>query len=607
MRYLHCQRRAEGGWRRGSDRGGVSREFLFSLCTQLCEKLAMKLDPVGEAPRQVRDGVAAGLLESETLDFKRDPHTVSGPNAPGNPQARLIEELVDAVVCFANAHGGRIILGVDDRTPGSAAFTGTQADQALLRNRIYGNTRPQLTVPIEEVEFAGARLLVITVPEGLDLVTDSKGKALCRRGTSCAPLSEDARRALAHERRNPDPTARPSDRGWNDVSPAALSQTRNLLGQLVDLRSQMADLDDASLLRALNLVDRDGRSLIAGEILLCTPEQDTLDILSRSSPGAEPSVRRLREPLVLLLPHALDFVRAAIDPEVAHIPLASGQEIALPDFSPIAVDEAVTNALVHRDYSQPERVVIDHSPNALRIWSPGGLPFGVTEDRLLSTVSTPRNPTLMAAMQQLGLAERASRGIDRMFREQVRVGQQIPGIRADEYSVEVSFTSGAPNRAFAGYVAALPRALRENVDAMLALVHLCQRPTLTLADGARLLQVSDVEAKDRLDALGTGADALIERDGDARRGVRWRLRPTVASALGTAVQHRARADSARPRVEAHLREYGWITNRTIRNMFDLDIQQATQILNELRAANVVVKDPDGPQRGPSIRWLPAKR
>lgn len=507
-------------------------------------------------------------------------------------------------MCFANARGGRIVLGVDDRTPGPDAILGTSADPATLRNRIYNNTRPQLTVPIDEIQFAGKRLLVITVPEGLDLVTDSKGKALSRKGTSCAPLTEDARRALAHERRNPDLTARPSDRPWTDVTPTAMRQARSLLEQLVDLRHQMADLDDASLLRALNLLDRDDRLLLAGEILFCTPEHDMIDVLTRSAAGAEPSVRRLREPLVLLLPQALDSVRATIDPEIAHIALMGGQEVALPDFSPIAVDEAVTNALVHRDYSRPERTVIDHAPTALRVWSPGGLPFGVTQDRLLSTVSTPRNATLMAAMQQLGLAERASRGIDRMFREQVRVGQQVPGIRADEYSVEVYFSSGAPNRAFAGFVATLPRALRENVDVMLSLVHLCQRPTLTLADAARLLQVSDVEAKDRLDALGVGSEALIERDGDARRGVRWRLRPSVASALGTAVQHRARADSARPRVEAHLKEYGWITNKSLRNMFDIDVQQATQILNELRAANVLIKDPEGPKRGPSIRWLP---
>lgn len=566
----------------------------------------MKLDPVGQALRQVYDGNIADSVESETLDFKRDPQTVTGRGAPRNPQARLVEELVDAVVCFANARGGRIILGVDDKTAGPEAFTGTRADPALLRNRIYGNTRPQLTVPVEEVEFGGSRLLVITVPEGLDLITDGKGKALARSGTSCQPLTEDARRALAHERRNPDLSARPSERSSDEVLPAAMQQARTLLGQLVDLRNQMADLDDASLLRALNVVDRDDRLLIAGEVLFCKPEQDMLDILSRPAAGSEPSVRRLREPLVVLLPHALDAIRATIDPEIAHVSLAGGQEIALPDFSPIAVDEAVTNSLVHRDYSLPERVVIDHSPTGLRVWSPGGLPFGVTEDRLLSIVSTPRNATLMAAMQQLGLAERASRGIDRMFREQIRVGQQVPGIRADEFSVEVYFTSGAPNRAFAGFVATLPRAVRENVDAVLSLVHLCQRPTLGLSDASRILQVSEKEAKNRLDAMAAGAEALIERDGDSRRGVRWRMRPSVASALGTAVQHRTRADSARPRVEAHLNEYGWITNKTIRNMFDLDVQQATQMLNELRAANVLVKDPDGPQRGPSIRWLPAK-
>ncbi len=74
------------------------------------------------------------------------------------------------------------MLGVDDRTPGPDAFVGTEVDPGYLRNRIYGKTRPQLTVPIEEIEFDGKRLLVITVPEDLDLVTDSKGKALARGG-----------------------------------------------------------------------------------------------------------------------------------------------------------------------------------------------------------------------------------------------------------------------------------------------------------------------------------------------------------------------------------------------------------------------------------------
>ena len=51
-------------------------------------------------------------------------------------------------------------------------------------------------------------------------------------------------------------------------------------------------------------------------------------MLTRPAAGAEPSVRRLREPLVLLLPHALDAVRATLDPEIAHIPLAGGQAVS---------------------------------------------------------------------------------------------------------------------------------------------------------------------------------------------------------------------------------------------------------------------------------------
>lgn len=139
----------------------------------------------------------------------------------------------------------------------------------------------------DEIQFAGKRLLVITVPQGLDLVADSKGKAVARQGASCAPLTEDARPALAHERRNPDLTARPSARSWRDVAHPAVAQARTLLSQLVDLRAQMADLDDASLLRALNLLDRDHRLLIAGEILFRTPDEDRVDMLTRPAAGAE--------------------------------------------------------------------------------------------------------------------------------------------------------------------------------------------------------------------------------------------------------------------------------------------------------------------------------
>ncbi|MDY6055986.1 RNA-binding domain-containing protein [Micrococcus sp.] len=550
-------------------------------------------------------GATADSLESETLDFKRDPSTV--PEFHGNARARLIEELTTAVICFSNAQGGLILLGVDDKATGRDAFIGTSADPADLRSRIHANTTPPVTVDISEIMHGQTRLLAIRVIEGLDLVTNSKGVAHQRQGTDCRPMKEEARRHLSHTRRNPDYTARRSERSVSDIDRSALAEVRELLRALPDLRRQMADLHDDELLRSLGAVDRQGDLLVAGELLLCQPDHDTVDLLTRPSPGSEPSTRRLRLPLVQAFTSVMTHVTSTINPEVTSIPLPSGQELTLPDFSPLAVEEAVTNALVHRDHGLRERVVVDHSATTLTVHSPGPLPFGVEPDRLLSTVSTPRNPQLMSVLQHLGLAERTSRGIDRMFREQVRVGQAQPVIEADDYSVTVRFTTGAPNRAFARFLASLPTELRENVDAVLLLDHLCRKPLLTVDDAARILQVTPQEAGHRADALVSGPHPLVERSSSTRRGPSWRLSPSTAAGLGTAVVHRTKTDQARRRVEAHLGEYGWITNKTVRNMFDLDVQQARQILADLRDAGVLVKDPAGPERGPTVRWLAAKK
>ena len=552
---------------------------------------------------QILAGSRACDLESQQLEFKRDPATLPESRRAAKHSDELAQVLISEVVCFANADGGTIMVGVDDRAAGPRAFHGTDADVEKLRKRIYEATSPPQSVVIDEIELAERRLLAIRVPQGFDLVSDKKGAAGRRNGDRCVPLSEAERREIAHVRRNPDFTATVSARSWHDVHPLAIEEARRHLRRLLDLRSKSARLDDLSLLRSLGVVDQRDRLLVAGEILFCMPEHDSVDLLTRSQSGAEAEVRRIREPLMLVLPSVQALLRTSLDPEIGYIGLRDGQELTLPDFSPIAIDEAVTNALVHRDCARDDRVVVDHSPNALRVWSPGGLPPGVTTDRLLSTVSTPRNLQLMAAMQQLGLAERASRGIDRMYREQVRAGQRAPVYTTDEFHVEVVFHSGAPNRAFAGFIAGLPTDEAENLDLLLVLVHLCERPVIDSEQAAGLLQVEAEEAANRLDALVHGHGFHLQRDGDRRRGARWRLMPRTAAGLGTAVKHRARADVVRPQVEEHLREYGWITNRTIRNMFELDVQQARALLNELRKMNVVVKDPDGPERGPTVRWL----
>jgi len=537
--------------------------------------------------------------ESDTLDFKQDPATVTQVKV-GNPEARLVEVLIEATACFANAAGGSIVLGVADRTAGVEAFLGTSVDKDWLRLKLFNGTRPNLAVEIHELDFRGSRLLVLEVPEGLDLYTDSKGRASRRKGRSCIPVPEEQRRELAWQRRNPDATARTSHVAVDELDQEALAYCRELLGRLADERSEMARLRAPQLLRRLGLVDDEGL-VVAGEILLSRPNYETVAYLRRSAAGTEPEPFRAALPLLLAHRWLLGRVETYRRTEIGRIQLDDGQELAIPDFPLLAVDEAVTNALAHRDWQVEQAVVVDHSPQALRVWSPGGLPAGVDVNRLLGTVSRPRNPRLMNALRVLGLAEMTSRGVDRMYREMVRTGREVPQIVADEFSVEVVFASGSPNRAFASYVARLPATLRENTHVLLILHAMCARATVRAQAAAELLQVSKEEALRSLEWMASRDVGLIARTG---KDGAWRLRTDVQEALGSAIRYRRRVGNIDDVVIAHLNEYGWVTNQTLRNFLGLDVQQARAALDDLRRRGLVVKDPDGPRRGPRVRWLP---
>jgi ATP-dependent DNA helicase RecG len=548
----------------------------------------------------VRAGRRAQELESSTLEFKEE----------AKVEHDTIRSILDAALCFANTSGGIVVLGVSDKLSGPTAFKGTSLEVENVKRRVYELSRPHLLADVWAERHSGARLLFVHVPQGSEIHSDPQGRAPRRVGRDCVPMEPSEQARLREDRRGTDWSSKQSGRPATAISPEAMTAARLLLGNFPDERRKYSKLQDSDLLRALGVIGG-GEILNAGAILFCAPEEPTAPAIVyqyRATPSGEPrAIERLGTPLLLAFQRTLEFLRARMN--ATPVTLPDGQQIQVEDFPSLAAREALANAVIHRDYHVRGSVIFEHSPEALVVTSPGPLVAGVTPENILTHPAKPRNPTLANAARVLGLAEEVGRGVDRMFKEMIASGRDIPRIESTFDHVRVTFLGGAANTQIARFVAQLPEQEREDTDTLLVLFKLCSARTVTSTDIATLLQKSVEETEATLRRLATDSIGILEptRMTARRSHPAYRLRGEVLRALGSAVPYQRRTmDEIDRKVIAHVREYGKVTNRTVQNLFDVGIQRARAILADMVKRRVLVKTSPH-ERGPGVEYGPGAK
>ncbi|CAM3431239.1 transcriptional regulator [Corallococcus sp. ZKHCc1 1396] len=557
-------------------------------------------EQVRTALEQVHQGRPAHQLEGTTLDFKRE----------GRSLDDFMRDLASDAICFANASGGALVVGVDDKQGGSPAFLGTQLDIDQVRRRIYELTRPSLLVELEEHHFAGVRLLIAFVPQGLEVHSDPQGRSRRRLGNDCLPMSPEDIARLRDERRSFDWSAQPSGRDIQEASPLAIQAARESLAALTDERRDYARLrSPLDLLRTLGLVTQEGELLKAGELLFCdAPPSPAIQYQYRQTPGGEPrAIQRINAPLVLAFDKALGLIRARLNQVPVSLP--NGQLLDVADFPALAIREALVNALVHRDYRLQGTVLIEHSPQVFIVTSPGPLVAGVTPENILTHPPKPRNPVLAKASRTLGFAEEAGRGIDRMYREMIRSGRDLPHIETFSDLVQVKLVGGAARTQITRFITQLPEHERDDTDTLLILFWLRRRRTVTALESAPLLQKSALETETILRRLASNEVSILEATRQTARNAHpaYRLRGEVLRELGPAVDYQRRTvDEMDRKVMTHVREYGRVNNRTLQNLFDIDVPRARDVLSDMVERQLLVKT-SAQQRGPSVEYGPGPK
>ena len=329
--------------------------------------------------------------ESETVEFKRS--------------TAEVDTAIRAVCAMLNHRGGRVLFGVTQNPPAANGqeVGGTTIERLAQRLR---EIDPPAFPTVEQVPVAGGRtVIVVTVSAGENRPYSLRGRAYRREGSTNQAMTQSAYESLLMERlHGVQRWENQPARDWSvaDLDASAIQRTVEEAvrrGRLGDPGTR--DLD--GLLRGLGML-RDGRPLRAAVVLFGGEER-----LAAEFPQCKLRMARFqgtdRTEFVdnrqvygnafTLLSSAEAFMRQH-NPIAGRVVASHIERVDEPLYPPLAVREALANALCHRDYTLGGgSVAIGIYDDRLEVTSSGTLHFGLTPEKLFEPhESLPWNPLI---------------------------------------------------------------------------------------------------------------------------------------------------------------------------------------------------------------------
>jgi predicted HTH transcriptional regulator len=341
--------------------------------------------------------------EGKTLEFKRD---LSSPDG-----------VLRTVVAFANTSGGRIVIGVEDGTKRVRGVRDVLGQEERLANLIADSISPKLIPSIEVLPWRKNQILLIEV-----YPSPGRPHYLTRLGSEAGVFVR-----VGSTNRRADQVLIEELKRYGQVTSFDEQPVLDLNSEALDFRAASEFFQPfrkllRSDLRTLKLTTHhQGRVVptIGGLLLFGYDRFDRFPDAWVQAGRFSGSDRRkildtaeIRTPL----PGAPDLVLAFIQKHSAREaiigPVRRTDHWTIP---PIALREAIINAIVHADYAQrgaPIRVA--YFDDRLEIENPGLLPFGLTIEDIRQGVSKLRNRVFGRVFQEVGLIEQWGSGIQRM-------------------------------------------------------------------------------------------------------------------------------------------------------------------------------------------------
>ena len=378
--------------------------------------------------RMIREG------ESQFVEFKR--------------AAVEARHLAEDLVALANADGGTVLIGVED-DGWVSGVEGSQDNVDELLRVPYLHCVPPVEAQRYTFTLEGKAVLALDVAYSTQ-VHETTGKAVYLRvGRKNQRLGVNDILRLAYAKGQAALESRAVEEvAFEDLDQALIADYCARIGVTGDPRDVLYGRD-LLLQRGEQIIPTLGCVLLFAQKPQRYVPRCGLDFLKfegiRQLVGQELNIVK-REIVERPLPRLIERSFEVIGLHVREYSRLDEDGIfhTIPEYPHFAWQEAIVNAVAHRDYSTTGKAIqVRMFDDRLEVESPGRLPGHVRLDNLVQERFS-RNPQIVRVLIEFGYMKDIGEGIDRMIAEMEKCGLSAPEFSEPDYSFTVILKNALP-------------------------------------------------------------------------------------------------------------------------------------------------------------------
>lgn len=512
----------------------------------------------------------------------------------------LMKIITREAVALANTKGGLILIGVED----DGVITGCDNyDIQNIIESIYDRTIPKLFTEIEEIEVENTIVLAINVPKGNTPYATSAGEIYKRLGKNTKPLFPEEFPVMQFGKVNNDfSNIFIDDSNEEDIDSLEVYKIKEKL-KIRAPESTLPFMEDKSFLKDLHLIKDINKRIkltVAGMLFV----------------GKETSINRTLPQAEIIYLHYSDINKTEYDKRIdLKVPIISALDrlteiiessnyitniqvglfrLEVKDFPKNVFQEAILNAICHRDYQSNGAIYVRHYSNKIVIENPGGFPEGINENNIITHPSIPRNKLIAETLQKLKYVQRSGQGVDIIFRDMIFFGKPLPTYTTYSEAVTLTLKSNLEDKSFTKFLTEEQdkNQIIFSTSQIMILKYLKDNGTITLKDASKHVQLSQEDTQGVLNELINYG--YVERNGFKKYILTEKVYYSLGDDVGYIKDKEIEYIRARDMIVQYLKKNDTINNAKVRDLCGCSDRKAKYYLDKMIEEELLI--PEGENR-----------